>query len=410
MTIANVVIAGAGHAGVQVALSLRQEGYAGGITLLNDEPGLPYQRPPLSKAYLMGKIDAVALQFRPASFYADQDIALVAGRAAAIDRQNRRLVLASGAALAYDHLVLATGAHNRPLNVPGAALAGVFGVKTRADADALAPLLATARHAVVIGAGFIGLEFAAVAAAAGVKVQVLELGDRPMARAVSQPMSALFCAAHEGWGVQFHFRSSVWKIVGTDGHVAGVVTADGKLAPAELVVFGIGVIPNVALALEAGLAIDNGIRVDSHLLTSDPHISALGDVAAFPCAHHGEQSLRLESVQNAVDQGRLVAARLVGKLAPYAALPWFWTDQGTLKLQMAGLAFGADNDVVLGDATAQQMSVLRFRGEQLLAVESCNRAGDHMAARKILARPPALTPAVAAADGFDLKMWEAANR
>lgn len=410
MTIANVVIAGAGHAGVQVALSLRQEGYVGSITLLNDEPGLPYQRPPLSKAYLMGKIDATALQFRPASFYADQDIALVAGRAAAIDRQNRRLVLTSGAALDYDHLVLATGAHNRPLNVPGAALAGVFGVKTRADADALAPLLATAKHAVVIGAGFIGLEFAAVAAGAGVKVQVLELGERPMARAVSPPMSALFCAAHEGWGVQFHFRSSVMEIAGTDGHVTGVMTASGKLVPADLVVFGIGVIPNVALALEAGLHIDNGIRVDSHLLTSDPHISALGDVAAFPCAHHGEQSLRLESVQNAVDQGRLVAARLVGRLAPYAALPWFWTDQGKLKLQMAGLAFGADNDVVLGDAATQQMSVLRFRGEQLLAVESCNRAGDHMAARKILARPPALTPALAAAEGFDLKMWEAANR
>ncbi len=166
----------------------------------------------------------------------------------------------------------------------------------------------------------------------------------------------------------------------------------------------------MSLALEAGLDIDNGIRVDSSLLSSDPNISALGDVASFPCTHNGEQPIRLESVQNAVDQGRLVAARLVGKPAPYAALPWFWTDQGKLKLQIAGLSIGADNFVAIGDPAAQQMSMLCFREELLLAVESCNRAGDHMAARKILARAPALTPAVAAAAGFDLKAWEAANR
>lgn len=410
MPLNSVVIAGAGHAGVQVALSLRQEGYAGSITLINDEPGLPYQRPPLSKAYLLGKIDANALVFRPEQFYADQQINLCAGRAAAIDRQNRRLVLASGADLDYDHLVLATGAHNRPLNVPGSDLAGVYGIKTRADADALAPLVKQARNAVVIGAGFIGLEFAAVAAVEGVAVEVLELGDRPMARAVSPDMSALFRAAHESWGVHFNFRAGVSEIIGEGGQVSAVVTADGRTLPADLVVYGIGVIPNVSLALEAGLDIDNGIRVDSSLLSSDPNISALGDVACFPCAHHGEQPIRLESVQNAVDQGRLVAARLVGKPAPYAALPWFWTDQGNLKLQIAGLSIGADNFVAIGDQAAQQMSVLCFREELLLAVESCNRAGDHMAARKILARAPALTPSVAAAAGFDLKAWEAANR
>jgi 3-phenylpropionate/trans-cinnamate dioxygenase ferredoxin reductase subunit len=410
MPLNSVVIAGAGHAGVQVALSLRQESYAGRITVINDEPGLPYQRPPLSKAYLLGKIDANALQFRPEAFYADQQIELCAGRASAIDRQNRRLVLDSGEVLDYDHLVLATGAHNRPLNVAGSELGGVYGIKTRADADALAPLVKQARNAVVIGAGFIGLEFAAVAAAEGVAVQVLELGDRPMARAVSPEMSALFRAAHESWGVTFNFRAGVAEIVGEGGRVTGVLAADGRTLPADLVVYGIGVIPNVTLALEAGLDIDNGIRVDSNLLSSDPNISALGDVASFPCAHNGEQPIRLESVQNAVDQGRLVAARLVGKPAPYAALPWFWTDQGKLKLQIAGLSIGADNYVAIGDAAVQQMSVLCFREEQLLAVESCNRAGDHMAARKILARPPALTPAVAAAPGFDLKAWEAANR
>lgn len=410
MPLNSVVIAGAGHAGVQVALSLRQEGYAGSITLINDEPGLPYQRPPLSKAYLLGKIDANALVFRPEQFYADQAITLCADRATAIDRQNRRLVLASGADLDYDHLVLATGAHNRPLSVPGAELSGIYGIKTRADADALAPLVKQARHAVVIGAGFIGLEFAAVAAGEGVAVEVIELGDRPMARAISPDMSALFRTAHEGWGVNFNFRAGVAEILGEGGQVSAVVTADGRTLPADLVVYGIGVIPNVSLALEAGLDIDNGIRVDSGLLSSDPNISALGDVASFPCAHNGEQPIRLESVQNACDQGRLVAARLVGKPAPYAALPWFWTDQGKLKLQIAGLSIGADNFVAIGDVAAQQMSVLCFREELLLAVESCNRAGDHMAARKILARPPALTPSVAASPEFDLKAWEAANR
>ncbi|NMG42171.1 pyridine nucleotide-disulfide oxidoreductase [Aromatoleum toluvorans] len=410
MSLDSVVIVGAGHGGVQVAISLRQEGFRGRIVLVNDEPGLPYQRPPLSKAYLLGKINATAMLFRPETFYADQRIELVHDRVAAIDRQNRRVMLDSGSALDFGHLVLATGAHNRPLNVPGSTLSGIFGIKTKADADLLSPLVKQARNVVVIGAGFIGLEFAAVAAAEGAAVEVLELGDRPMARAVSPQMSELFRAAHQGWGVKFNFRTGLAELEGEDGKVSAVTTSDGRRLPAELVVYGIGVIPNVQLALEAGLDIDNGIRVNSSLLTSDPHISALGDVAAFPCVQNGENLTRLESVQNAVDQGKLIAARLVGKPTPYTALPWFWTDQGNLKLQIAGLSIGADNYVTLGDAAAQQLSVLCFRGEELIAVESCNRPGDHVFARKILARPPALTPAAAAAPDFDLKAWEAANR
>ncbi len=410
MSLDSVVIVGAGHGGVQVAIALRQEGFGGRIVLVNDEPGLPYQRPPLSKAYLLGKINATAMLFRPETFYVDQRIELVHDRVAAIDRQNRRVMLDSGSALDFGHLVLATGAHNRPLNVPGSTLGGIFGIKTKADADLLSPLVKQARNVVVIGAGFIGLEFAAVAAAEGAAVEVLELGDRPMARAVSPQMSELFRAAHQGWGVKFNFRTGLAELEGEDGKVSAVTTSDGRRLPAELVVYGIGVIPNVQLALEAGLDIDNGIRVNSSLLTSDPHISALGDVAAFPCVQNGENLTRLESVQNAVDQGKLIAARLVGKPAPYTALPWFWTDQGNLKLQIAGLSIGADNYVTLGDAAAQQLSVLCFRGEELIAVESCNRPGDHVFARKILARPPALTPAAAAAPDFDLKAWEAANR
>lgn len=411
MSLASVVIVGAGQAGFQVAASLRQEGYDGTITLISDEPGLPYQRPPLSKAYLLGKISENALLFRPADFFVKQRIDLRHDQATAIDRQNRRVLLASGEAVAYDHLVLATGAHNRPLPVPGAELQGVYGVKTKQDADALAPPLAKAASSVVVvGAGFIGLEFAAVAAELGASVHVLELGDRPMARAVSTEMSQLFRQAHESWGVKFDFRQGLTRIDGKDGKVSGVETSDGRKLPADLVVFGIGVIPNTQLASEAGLAIENGIRVDSNLLTSDPHISALGDVACFPCLQNGEQPTRLESVQNAADQARNVAARLLGKPAPYSALPWFWTDQGNLKLQIAGLSTGYDSTVTLGSPETQQLSVLCFRDDQLVAVESCNRPGDHMAARKILSRPPQLSAAEAAAEGFELKVWEAANR
>lgn len=410
MSLASIVIVGAGQAGYQVAASLRQEGHTGRIVLVGDEPGLPYQRPPLSKAYLLGKIADTALLFRPADFFATQNIELIHDQATAIDRLNRRVLLASGEALSYDHLVLATGAHNRPLAVPGAQLEGVFGIKTKLHADTLVPLVHAARDVVVVGAGFIGLEFAAVAAALGANVHVLELGDRPMARAVSREMSEVFRKAHEGWGVHFDFRQGLASIESDNGKVCAVITSDGRRLPADLVVFGIGVIANVQIASEAGLHIENGIKVDAHLLTSDPQISALGDVACFPCLHNDQQPIRLESVQNAVDQARCIAARLMGKPAAYEALPWFWTDQGPLKLQIAGLSTGYDSSVIVGSPETSQLSVLCFRNDQLIAVESCNRPGDHIAARKILARAPHLTAAQAAAPGFELKAWEVANR
>ena len=408
-SVASIVVVGAGQAGYQVAASLRQEGYDGAITLIGDEAGLPYQRPPLSKAYLQGKIGVANLRFRPEQYFADQRIELIHDAVCAIDRTNGRVTLASGAAIAYDHLVLAVGAHNRMLPVPGAELAGVFGLKTLADADALKPRLEQARNVVVVGAGFIGLEFAAVASSLGAAVHVLELGGRLMARAVSGDMSQAFRQAHESWGVHLDFHQGLTSIEGEGGRVTGVVTTDGRILPADLVVFGIGVIPNVKLAAEAGLDIDNGIRVDAHLLTSDPAISAIGDAACFP-SHFVERHIRLESVQNAVDQARNVAARLMGKPAVYAALPWFWTDQRDLKLQIVGLSEGCDQTVVLGSAVDLQMTVLCFRGAQLVAVETLNRPADHMVARRILARPPLLTAQAAAASGFDLKEWELAHR
>src|SRR5438270_11762323 len=254
MPLHSVVIAGAGQAGFQTAASLRQDGFAGRLVMLGDEPGLPYQRPPLSKAYLMGKTSAEALTFRPEKFFADNGIEIIAKmRVTAIDRTNRRVMLSSRSALDYDHLVLALGAHNRTLPIPGADLEGVFGLRTLADADAIGAMLADAHEVVVAGAGFIGLEFAAVASALGKSVHVLELADRPMARAVSPAMSQLFAEAHASWGVQIDFGQGLARIQGKSGRVSGVETTNGRRRAADIVVVGIGVLPNVAIAAEAGL-------------------------------------------------------------------------------------------------------------------------------------------------------------
>jgi len=409
MALNQIVIVGAGQAGYQAAASLRQEGFQGEITLIGDEPGVPYQRPPLSKAYLLGKIGTSSLRFSGPEFYDQQRINLVHDKVTAIDRRERHVKLASGATPGYDHLILATGARNRAPVVPGTELDGVFGIRTLADADALAPRVSSVKHVVVIGAGFIGLEFAAVAAAKGALVHVLELGQRVMARAVSPQTSQLFRAAHEGWGVTLEFGRSLTRIVGEGGKVSAVETDDGRMLPAELVVYGIGVVPNAELAAAAGLDVHNGIRVDETLLTEDPAISAIGDAVNFPSPYCAS-TIRLESVQNAVDQGKTVAARLVGKPAPFTALPWFWTDQGDLKLQIAGLLDGHDQTVVIGEAESKHMTVLCFRQGRLIAVESTNRPPDHMAARKLLARGTPLTVEEASAPGFELKAYELATR
>lgn len=410
MSLPAIVIAGAGQAGYQTAASLRQEGWDGRIVLIGDEPGLPYQRPPLSKAYLLGKVQAQALRFRQAEWFEQNRVERIEARISAIHCAARSVTLADGQTLPYAHLVLALGARNRVPAVPGIAQDGVFGLRTLADADALSPRMADIKRVVVIGAGFIGLEFAAVAAARGIEVDVLEIGARPMARALSQPMSAAFDTAHRGWGVRLHYGQVLHSVLGEAGRATGVRTTSGKEIAADLVVYGVGVVPNTELASQAGLAVDNGVRVDALLQTEDPAISAIGDLVRFP-SPWSAQPIRLESVQNAVDQARAVASRLAGKpTAPYTALPWFWTDQGDMKLQIAGLSEGSDMPVLLGDAVARQFSVLCFRAGRLVAVESCNRPADHMAARKLLARHTDLSVAQATEAGFDLKAFEASTR
>lgn len=404
---AGVVIVGGGQAGYQTAESLRQLGYAGPVTLVAAEPHAPYQRPPLSKGYLLGEVEASRLGLRPDAFFSKHAIELLSGvRARALDRTQRVVHLDTGAQLAYDHLVLATGSRSRAFPVPGADLRNVFYLRTLHDAQALRAGLARAETAVVIGAGFIGLEFAASAVRQGLKVTVLERAERPMPRSVSRAMASVFRREHEKMGVVLRFGADVLRLRGERGCVTGVETAEGELLKADLVLVGVGAIPNSELAAESGLRTADGIVVDEFLRTSDPHVSAIGDVAAHvnPYAHAVPgQRIRLESVQNAADQARCVALRIAGRAAPYAALPWFWSHQGDLKLQTAGLPSSGDEEVLRGDPASGSCAVFVFREGRLVCVETLNRAADHMLARRLLAQAVPLTPTQAADASVDLK-------
>jgi 3-phenylpropionate/trans-cinnamate dioxygenase ferredoxin reductase component len=400
----DILVIGTGQAGYQVAASLREKGFAGRIRLIGDEPGLPYQRPPLSKAYLLGKSDRTGLELRAGAFYKQFSIEIAAEqRAVRIDRERKQVHLAGNEVLCYDHLVLATGSRNRTLPIPGADLDGVMQLRSAQDSDALRLRLPELKKLVIVGAGFIGLEVAAVATALGVEVTVLEATSRPMSRTLSEPMSAFFKTAHEKSGVRFGFNETVTAINGSGGRAVSVATAKGDIFPADLVLVSVGVIANAELAAAAGLQVDNGIVVDENLLTLDSAISAIGDCCAYPQPFAGGARARLESVQNAIDQGRCVADRLTGKPHPYHAVPWFWSDQGPLKLQIAGIPTPHDSTVLRGEASSGAFSVFCFRGGQLAGVESVNKPADHMVARRLLNAAAALTPAEAADVKFDLK-------
>jgi 3-phenylpropionate/trans-cinnamate dioxygenase ferredoxin reductase subunit len=401
MSLTSVVIVGAGHAGVQAAVSLREEGFDGDIVLLSAEKDLPYQRPPLSKAFLKGEMDIHGLPLRAEALFRDQRVDLRLGvRATAIDRATRRVELSDGSSVAYGHLILATGARQRRLNVPGVDLPGVFVLRDIADATEIRARLKSGCKVVIIGAGFIGLEIAATAAGLGAEVDVVEIA-RPMGRAVSQIMSDFFLKAHGAFGARLRLGVGVAAIEG-DGRAEAVVLTDREALRADLVIVAVGVVAEDALARAAGIECDNGVVVDEFLLTSDPAISAIGDCAHFPHAALGART-RLESVQNAVDQARNVAARLVGKAKPYDELAWFWSDQGDLKLMIAGLPHGVDAWVVRGDPAARAFSTFGFRDGKLVVVESVNRAGDHAAAKRIIGTTKTLTPEQAADPAFDLR-------
>jgi 3-phenylpropionate/trans-cinnamate dioxygenase ferredoxin reductase subunit len=399
-----VVIVGAGHGGFQLAASLRQGGFDGAVVLLSNEPVLPYQRPPLSKDYLDGKIGLDLLLMRPEAFYRDHRIDYLPGmRAAEIDRAARQLRLALGETLDYDHLVLATGARNRVPPLPGIELDGVSYLRNLAETDELRQRLAAAAHIVVIGAGFIGLEFAAVARGKGKPVRILELTDRVMGRVVCPATSAFFAAAHRQNGVEFSFGAQAVRIAGVGGRVDHIELTDGERLKADLVLVSIGVVPNGELAAAGGLAVQNGIVVDAELKTADPAISAIGDCCAYPSVHAQGAMTRLEAVQNAADHARCVADRILGKPHPYTALPWFWSEQGPLRLQIAGLTAGHDHTVLRGSVETGEFSVFCYRDGTLLGVESVNRPADHAHARRLLSAGRQVSPEQAADDSFDLR-------
>jgi 3-phenylpropionate/trans-cinnamate dioxygenase ferredoxin reductase component len=397
----SVVIVGAGHAGVQAAASLREEGFDGEIVLLSAEKDLPYQRPPLSKAFLKGEMDIHGLPLRAEALFREQRIDLRLGvRATRIDRASRRVELGDGSAVCYTHLVLATGARQRRLDVPGVDLPGVLVLRDIADATAIRERLGPGLKVVIIGAGFIGLEIAATATGLGAEATIVEIA-RPMGRAVSPIMSDFFLKAHAAFGARFLIGLGVAAIKGRE-RAETVVLTDGEVLSADMVVVAVGVVAEDALARASGLECANGVVVDEFLRASDPAISAIGDCADFPNAALGFRT-RLESVQNAVDQARCVAARLAGKPEPYDALAWFWSDQGDLKLMIAGLSHGVDQWVVRGDPATRAFSTFGFRAGKLAVVESVNRAGDHAAAKRIIGTTKTLTPKEAADPAFDLR-------
>ena len=401
---AGVVIVGGGQAGLEAAAALRTLGYDGTVTLICDEAHAPYQRPPLSKDYLSGKIGLDLLLMRHAAFFDEHRVELMMGvTAAAIDRADKAVVLGDGKRVAYDHLVLATGARNRVPPLPGIELDGVCYLRDLAETDILQKRLQSCRHAVVVGAGFIGLEFAAIARGKGIPVHIVELTERVMGRVVCPETSAYFADAHRLTGVEFSFGARVQQLGGKAGRVSHVVLDDSRNLPADLVVISIGVVPNEELAAAAGLAVGNGIVVDEQLRTADPDISAIGDCASFPSRHSLKNPVRLEAVQNAADHARCVASRLVGKPHIYEALPWFWSEQGALRLQIAGLTTGFQQVVLRGDYQAGEYSAFCYAGDQLLGIESINKPADHAFARRLLAAGRNVTQAQAADLSFDLR-------
>lgn len=397
-----VVVIGAGHAGGVAVDALRTEGYQGPITLVGDEASLPYQRPPLSKGYLLEEVSRDQLFLRPADFYSVKDIGLIDNnRAVAIDRAAQTVRLGDGASLPYDHLVLATGARPRLLDVAGADLAGIHVLRTLADVDAIRTDMEDADTCAVVGGGFIGLEIAAVLTKLGKSVAIVEAADRLMGRAVSVEVSDYFLNLHRSRGAVVHLSAGVTGFHGRDGRVSQVDTSTGPI-DADLVIVGIGVIPNDQLASEAGLTVERGIRVDTSGRTDDPAIFAIGDCCVLDHALYPDP-IRLESVQNAVDQAKLIAAAISGKEPTYSAIPWFWSDQFDVKLQIAGLSRPGQETLAYHDAESGTLAVYHFDQDRLAAAETVNRARDHMSARRLIGSDTPPGRAEVEAAGGDLK-------
>jgi 3-phenylpropionate/trans-cinnamate dioxygenase ferredoxin reductase subunit len=401
---AGTLVVGASQAGLQLAVSLREHGDTAPITLVGAERSAPYQRPPLSKEFLAGSSDRDALLFRTPAFYDSAQIDLVLGeRVLALSLEDGLAETASGRRISFDRLALTVGARPRRLTVPGSDLDGVSYLRDVEDATLLSARLAAASRVVVVGGGFIGLEAAAAARAQGKHVTVVEAADRLVARAVAPVVSEFYRQAHERRGTTVLLSAAVCAITGTAGRVTGVLLADGTELPADLVVVGVGVVPRTELAEQLGLECDGGIVVDAHARTSAPSVVAAGDCTVRPHPVTGKGRVRLESVQSAVVQATTSAATLLGRLEDDATVPWFWSHQGDLKLQIAGLSAGYDSYVVRGDPDRERFSVLYYSDGQLLAVDALNSPLDYMAVRKALTDGIPIPVEVAADVGTPLK-------
>jgi len=384
-----IVIAGAGQAAGQTIVSLRQGGFAGRIVMVGEEPYLPYQRPPLSKKFLAGELDVPRLLLRQEKFYVEHRVdVLLNTRVMRILPGSRTVELSTAKSLTYDKLVLATGSRVREVTLPGHRLAGVHYLRTVGDVERIRPDFRPGASLVIVGAGYIGLEVAAVAISQGLKVTVVEMADRVMARVEAPQISAFMTRVHRAAGVDIRCNTGVQAFAGGT-RLQGVVGSDGVEIPADLAIVGIGILPNVELAADAGIVCDNGIMVDEYCRTSDPDILAVGDCTNHPNLLLGRR-LRLESVHNAQEQAKTAAMTVLGRLEPYAQIPWFWSDQYDLKLQIVGLSSATDQAVVRGDPESRSFAVFYLHKGRLTAVYAINSPREFMLSKKLIglgARP-----------------------
>ncbi|CAM3204956.1 NAD(P)/FAD-dependent oxidoreductase [Sphingomonas zeae] len=393
----DIVIVGTGHAGAQAAITLRQEGFDGTIAMIGEEAYLPYERPPLSKEYLAGDKPFERILIRPERFWDERAITLRLGeRVVAVDAEARCLTTEAGALIDYGTLIWAAGGHARRLTCGGHDLAGVHGVRTRADVDRLIAELPAVREVVVIGGGYIGLEAAAVLTKFGKAVTIVEAQDRVLARVAGEALSRFYEAEHRAHGVTVRLNESVACIEG-DGTVSGVRMADGTLLPCQMAIVGIGIVPAVGPLIAAGAAGDNGVAIDAQGRTSLPHVYAIGDCAAHANDFADGAVIRLESVQNAHDQAAVAARTIMGRDVAYHAVPWFWSNQYDLKLQTVGLSIGHDQAVLRGDVDARSFSIVYLRQGRVIAIDCVNAMRDFVQGKPLVA-DGAVLPVEALAD------------
>jgi 3-phenylpropionate/trans-cinnamate dioxygenase ferredoxin reductase subunit len=383
----DVLIVGAGHGGAQATIALRQLGFEGSIALLGDEAEPPYERPPLSKEYFSGEKSFERILIRPATFWGDRDVALLLNRRVTnVDAAEHRVTLADGSQLSYGKLIWAAGGAPRKINCPGYDLAGVHGVRTREDADAMLGEIESVNQVVVIGGGYIGLEAAAVLSKFGKQVTVLEALDRVLARVAGEPLSRFYEAEHRAHGVEVRLNAAVTALEGDNGRVTGVRLGDGSLLPAQMVIVGIGIIPAVEPLIAAGAAGQNGVDVDEFCRTSLPDVYAIGDCAAHVNGFADGSRIRLESVQNANDQATTAVKSIVGQEQAYHAVPWFWSNQYDLRLQTVGLSTGFDAIVQRGDPAARSFSIIYLRDGKVIALDCVNSTKDYVQGRALVTK------------------------